>query len=190
MSSIVKISCQKGTFVDKECLEEVLKDMEYANRLKVIKNNNGSYSLELSTRGDSMESNKLSKILKEKLEQIMPEIHKNYVIKIAIRNLLSKGFELVRERQFNKSNERIFEMRENDQLKRMILTVNPDLSVVLDSYGFMEKKCDKFTEPLVKGIAGKMNKTYKISSQRSYANLKKKEKTQSQQKLRLGRNDN
>ncbi len=185
MSSIIKISCKKGVFVYKDSLEEVLKELHYSSKLGVFKNSDGTYSIEISKKIDSDHQSRVYNQLKKKLDEILPKIHQSYAIKVATRDLISKGFEFTKKRLFNNNQELTFEKVEDASLERMILTIYPDLTITVDSFGFMDRNCDNYTKDFQKGFIGNFSKSYKTKEKNPKVKYSPKIETKNQIKLGL-----
>ena len=184
MSSIIKIKCIKGNFVLKDCLKDVLREMNYSKTIKIVQNNDQTYSLEIFMEGDSINRSQIYAQLEKRLDEILPRIHQNYAIKVAIKELTTKGFELTNRKIINDILEIILEKIENNELKRMIISAYPDLRVTIDSVGFLHRNCDKYTKDLEIGMGGTIIKQYKsenISSQ-----VRSSQKTAQRNQLKIG----
>lgn len=188
MSSITRITCRKGIFLIRDCLEEVLVEMNYSNQTRVVQNSDNTYSLEISKVGDDLRRNEILPILEKKMVEILPKIHQNYAIKVAIRELTSKGFRLEKQRSVNENLEYTFDKMESNQLKRMIITVYPDYRVTINSVGFLHRTCDNFTKGIESGLGGSILKEYKSDVIGDKLRVSNRTKQQNRLKLGLGGN--
>ena len=74
MSSFTRITCRKGIFLIRDCLEEVLVEMNYSNQIKVVQNSDNTYSLEISKVSDNLRRDEILPILEKKMEEILPKM--------------------------------------------------------------------------------------------------------------------